>query len=442
MALTQVRAKLGEEWVILTLNPATGRYEGELTAGGTSIHQEGGYCPVTVEVANDTGKTDTLSGDTYAPLRLVVREMVRPALTLISPQPGWLTTDSPALVFDAVDEEGGSGVDPESFSVSVGPAPLDRPTGTERTLEDDPPPSAGPTWEAIPNGFRFRWMPPEPWADGPHLVTASVADRDGNTAMVSAAYTVDTVPPALFLRKPDSHRVVDVDRIQISGWARDETSGVAGVTVSPSPDGPAEGGGPRAAQGDRPYMEFSVDVPLTIGENTITVTAADNAGLTATQTVWVLRLVTDRTKADVARLQALYARGIDNWTEEDLNWFNAALCLRGSYDAGDLNRVGVAVEYLTRWLKKAGYLPVTQPKTDWTAQDVVTNSQGNQYLQNVESIRAQMPVWYPETPGTLRRSGIEDWNNIEKILVSVDSFRPRLEYSAWQSGNLQCGALG
>ena len=36
MALTQVRARLGETWVTLAYNDATGRYEGTLTPSGTS----------------------------------------------------------------------------------------------------------------------------------------------------------------------------------------------------------------------------------------------------------------------------------------------------------------------------------------------------------------------------------------------------------------------
>lgn len=441
MALTQVRARLGEEWVVLTLNPASGRYEGELTAGGTSIYQPGGYYPVAVEVANDTGRTETLSGNTYAPLRLLVRETASPALTLISPQPGWLTTGSPALVFEAVDEEGGSGVDPESFEVAAGDGLRAAPSPGAKKRSGTAPASCEP----IPGGYRFTWTPPEPWEDGPHMVTASVADRDGNVASVSAAYIVDTAPPVLCLRKPDSHRVVDVDHIQIGGWARDETSGVAEVTVATDAEGAAQGGlsfeAERAAQGGRPYMEFSLDIPLAVGENRIIVTARDSAGLETTQSLWVLRLVTDRTRADVDRLQDLYARGVDGWTAQELEWFNTSPCLRGSYDAGDLNRVGIAVAYLTKWLSQAGYSPQTSPKTDWAEQDVMTDGQSAQYLRNVESIRAQMPVWSPETPGTLRRSTVENWNDIEKILVAVDSFRPGLEASAWQSGNLQCGTF-
>ena len=88
MALTQVRVKLENTWTVLTYNAATGRYEAELTAPGTSIHQPGGYYSLTVEARNATGQTASLSGEQYKALRLVVRETAAPTLTLLSPPAG------------------------------------------------------------------------------------------------------------------------------------------------------------------------------------------------------------------------------------------------------------------------------------------------------------------------------------------------------------------
>ncbi len=449
MALTQVRARLGEEWVTLTLNPATGRYEGYLTPPGTSIHQEGGYFPVTVEAANDAGQTDTLSGERYPNLRLVVRETTAPVLTLISPVPGWLTTQTPAIVFQAVDEEGGSGVDPESFSLD------------------------GAEVEEINSGYRFTWTPPEPWADGAHTVTASVRDYDGNLSTVSAAYQVDTVPPVLYLRLPDAHRVVDADHITLSGWARDATSGVADISVGvegpppamqsmalpplaggakePIPVGPDHLVGsasqaenarsdPPGSSGPTEYMEFSQDVHLAIGENYITVTAVDGAGLAASQTVYVIRLVTDRTVSDLDTLREMYRRGADSWTEEERTWFLTAPCLRGSYDAQDLNRVGTALRYLAGELERRGYIAQVSPQTGWKGEDAPNRTQMERYLRDVMTVRdAQNLYVEAQPPATMRFSGVNEWNAIEKALVEADSYFPR--YFSWQSGNLQCGAF-
>ena len=53
MAITTVRARLGETWTALEYNPATGRWEGVLLPGRTSAYQPGGYYGVEVEAAND-----------------------------------------------------------------------------------------------------------------------------------------------------------------------------------------------------------------------------------------------------------------------------------------------------------------------------------------------------------------------------------------------------
>ena len=98
MALTTVRAKLGDTWVTLAYNPATDRYEGALTPSETSIHQPGGYYAVEVDVSNDTGQKASISGVQLPSLRLVVRETTAPALRLVSPAPGYLTTQTPTII--------------------------------------------------------------------------------------------------------------------------------------------------------------------------------------------------------------------------------------------------------------------------------------------------------------------------------------------------------
>lgn len=421
MALTQVRAKLGEEWVTLTYNPSTGRYEGYLTPPGTSIHQPGGYYNIEVDATNQGGDVARISGEQLPSLRLVVRETTAPVLTLISPAPGYLQTQTPTFIFEAVDEAGGSGVDPETFSLE------------------------GAVVEPITNGYRFTWTPPVPWSEGGHTVTAAVRDYDGNESTVSGAYSVDTVPPVLLIRKPDAHRVVDVDHVEIAAQAWDDGSGVASVTVTPSVSLTAdsslkEGAIAPRLEGGGPEGRWEFTVPLEIGENRLLVTAEDAAGNRTTQEVYMIRLVTDRTQADIAALTNLYQRPVEEWTESELEWFNTAPCLRGSYDAEDLNRVGVAVRYLSEELRKRGYIADTAPKTNWTRQDAPVRGQMDTYLNDVVTIRDAQPVYIPvETPPTMRKSTINDWNNIEKALVEADSFFPN--YTAWTSGEITCGGV-
>lgn len=404
MALTQVRARIGEEWVTLTYNDATGRYEGTLTPPGTSIHQPGGCYSVAVEATNDSGDTAGISGEQLASLRLVVRESAPPVVTLLSPAPGYLTTPAPAVVFSAVDEAGGSGIDPDSAAASVDGAP------------------AACTAEEAGGGYTVT-VACSGLSDGPHTVTVSISDYDGNMATAEAAYTVDTAAPVLVLHKPELRHVVDADRVEIAGEAWDVTAPEVTVTVDGAPVRITEG-------------QFSVTVPLAVGENTITVTAADGAGLVSSAEVYMIRLVTDRAEADMAPLTALAAKPLDSWTAEELAWFNDAV-QRGAYNAEDLNRVGTAVRYLSGELRRRGYVVATAPKTDWVQEDAPTAPQMAAYLMDVETVWAALGLEMPGIPDTMRRLTVDGANQIEAALVAVDVVFPR--YSAWTSGEAFCG---
>lgn len=405
MALTTVRARLGDTWVTLTYNEATGRYEGTLTPQATSIHQPGGYYSVEVEAANDTGETASITGEQLPSLRLVVRETAAPTLTLASPAPGYLTTATPTFAFEAVDEAGGSGVDPESFAVDQ--------AGTA-------------AHEAISGGYRFTWSPPGGWADGAHTVTASVSDYDGNEATVSGSYTVDTVPPVLLLRQPYMRHVVDDESVTVAGEVWDVTSPAVAVTVAGEAVPVADG-------------RFEVAVDLAIGENHIAVTATDGAGNQTTAEVYLIRLVTDRTEADRDKIRDLCSRGYDSWTAEERAWWASALCFRGSYDERDLNRVGIAVGWLAGELRRRGYLAPAYPKMDWVEADAPTRSQMAAYLAGVEAVRVAQGIYLTEIPLTMDDLSLEGANNIERALVEADAVFPH--YSAWTAGEISCGGV-
>lgn len=411
MALKTVRAKLGDLWVALAYNAATGRYEGALTPPGTSIHQPGGYFSVEVQASNETGQTASITGAQLPALRLVVRETAAPALALVSPPPGYLNTGTPTLIFEAVDEEGGSGVNPESFAVSAEPA-----AGG----------GGSSAWEEIPGGYRFSWSPPGKWADGPHTVTASVRDYDGNGSTISAAYIVDTVPPELLIRQPYQRHVVDDEYIIVAGEVWDLTAPAVTVTVA--------GEAVPVTAG-----RFEAEVPLEIGSNHIAVIAADGAGNQTEAEVYMIRLVTDRTQADTDTVLDLCARGYARWTAEERAWWASTRCLRGSYDHRDLNRVETAVEWLAGELERLGYLVKASPKTKWTAEDAPVRSQLETYLVGVNAVREVQGLEMPEIPRTMAGLTIDGANRIERALVEVDAAFP--QYSAWTAGEITCGGV-
>ena len=407
MALTQVRVKLEDTWTVLTYNAATGRYEGELTAPGTSIHQPGGYYSLTVEAKNATGQTASLSGEQYKALRLVVRETAAPTLTLLSPPAGYVTTASPTIVFRASDEAGGSGIDTASGQASIDGVSV-------------------PCTVAVSGTAYSLTIQARSLAEGPHTVTAAISDRDGNRTEASAAYTVDTVPPSLFLVMESLHRVVDDAQIVVSGYARDATSGIASVTVA----------GIAAEVGDK--GAFSVAVPLEVGENRIQVTARDRAGLTASQELYRLRMITDRAQEDRDVLDALLAKPLEHWTAEELAWFGEGV-VRGAYNASDLNRVGLAVELIAGWMHQAGYLAPVSPKKDWALLDAPVQSQMDTYLANVAALRDQFPLQALEVPADMEDLELQEANDIETILVRADETLEMLSKSFWVCGEPVCG---
>ncbi len=101
-------------------------------------------------------------------------------------------------------------------------------------------------------------------------ITITAVDSVGNsTTDSSMTVELDNVPPGLVINNPESDTVVLEARIEISG----QTEPDATITVKPkgvlnvSPDVPVDGSG-----------KFSSPVALEIGDNTVTVTAADVAG--------------------------------------------------------------------------------------------------------------------------------------------------------------------
>lgn len=356
MALTQVRAQVDGIWYALTYDAAQRCYVAEIPAGETSADQPGGWYNVTVEVTDGQGQTATLDGHDIPGLRLVVKDLTAPTLTLVSPPEGYVTTARPAIVVDLTDDS--SGVDVSTLTVTADGEPLTAST------------------EAISGGYRATITPT--WADGVHAVSIAVTDQDGNTGTLELLYTVDTTPPVLAVW--DHRLVVDEAEVLIRGYAADS----AGAAVT------ASAGGWNGNTAPAPDGAWRLSVPLAIGVNTITVTATDEAGLTSTWTGTVIRLITDRVKADLDAVRAILAR-LNAGTETEADW--AALNApnqRGAYNYTDLNRVSAAAELVYQSLVEQGIsvdyarvkLPRPQPgrlPEGYTELEYIQSS-GTQYI--------------------------------------------------------------
>ena len=259
MAIASVKAVLNGQTYNLTYNAASGTYNATVTApGATSYNQAGGYYNVSVTATNDAGTTGTADGATLEGLRLVVRELVAPVITILSPSGGaYVTNSKQPVVFTVTDEAGGSGVDLTTLVVKQ-----DGTAVASNTIATT----------AITNGYSVTYTPAEALGDGIHTVTVDIKDHDGNAAdQKSTTYTVDTVPPALNVTDPTDNLVTSKAALTVSGTTNDATS--SPVTVTVRLNGADQGAVTVSADG-----AFAKSITLAEGSNTIVVTATDAAG--------------------------------------------------------------------------------------------------------------------------------------------------------------------
>lgn len=134
----------------------------------------------------------------------------------------------------------------------------------------------------------------------------------------------------------------------------------------------------------------------------------------------LLTLITDRTAEDVANKTA-----------------------KGFYNASDLNRVGAAVQYVAERFAAQGYAVTVSPKTDWLASDIPTASELETYRQNIATLRALLAVMKstPETPETMRFLDYIKANDIERILLDLDTLLTNAALAWYQSGEIYAGEV-
>ena len=133
---------------------------------------------------------------------------------------------------------------------------------------------------------------------------------------------------------------------------------------------------------------------------------------------------------------------ITDRTQDDVDERNA----KGTYNASDLNRVGLAMNYVAERLKSAGYDPHISPKTDWKDDEWVDLTAQAVYLGDLSELRKQfaMTESTPEVPPRLLAAGINTndgltytWaNDIEKILEDIDRLLTNASQAWFYSGDI------
>lgn len=156
-------------------------------------------------------------------------------------------------------------------------------------------------------------------------------------------------------------------------------------------------------------------------------------------------LVTDRTEADYKQWEHLRDKGFLNMTDtERAEWL--AGNMKGSYNKGDLNRVGEALNYLRDRLTAAGYITYQTnftAKTNWTVASIPTADDLTYYLKCVSNVREAMTQFAntPPAPTDTGALSIEEANNIEKILIDVETLINNMRDARFYCGDVFAGEI-
>lgn len=153
-------------------------------------------------------------------------------------------------------------------------------------------------------------------------------------------------------------------------------------------------------------------------------------------------LVTDRTQADVERVQALAAKGFSAMTAaEQAEWLAG---MKGAYNASDMNRVGTALNYLVARLGPVCGRSITwTAKTDWAVTDIATASQVAEYRRQIQDIRDALtyPAGTPDAP-SLNHLTYANANDIERILTLCETLIDNIMKAFRYTGAAECAVGG
>lgn len=271
MSVKSVIAILNGTTYTLALNSSTGDYEATLTAPNESSYNNnaGHYFPVTIKTTDDAGNVTTINDtdSTFGEnLKLQVKEIVLPVIVISSPTDSEITSNAKPTVNWTVTDSG-SGVNPDTIGITIN-------EGSKIT--------SGITKTKITNGYQCSYAISESLSDGTHTVYIDADDYDGNSATTRAvSFLVDTIPPELSVTSPVNNLVTNSAQITLSGKTSDKTSGIDNVSCK------INGSSSQSVQLDE-NGNFSTQIQLYAGANTIVVTAVDEGGMSSS----ITRIVT------------------------------------------------------------------------------------------------------------------------------------------------------
>lgn len=149
-----------------------------------------------------------------------------------------------------------------------------------------------------------------------------------------------------------------------------------------------------------------------------------------------LSMITDRTGTDVTTAATLRTKiqSGQSLTDSEKTAFE-----RGACTITMINRVENAQKSLSDLLNKYKYTVNISNKTNWTNGEIFNNANYMRLLQNLRALRNAFYTYNttPNTPTYIY--GYEEANNIEKILVDINSMIESMESNFRECDTFYCG---
>lgn len=250
MGVESVKAAFGGNTFVLPYNSEENIYEGDLIAPSiSSYNQPNKYYGISIVATDSNGNNATMdSGDEkYGDqLKIVVKEVTSPTITLIYPTDGAIIPNSSFTAkWEVTDND--SGVKADSISLTVDGETV----SVTKTVSSGKYSCSGNVIVT---------------SDGKHTIQYKATDNDGNTQTKSITITVDTALPGLSISTPVNGYETNKSSVIVSGYTNDYSRNPVTLLVN----------------GKQVAVErngcFETMVTLVKGKNTITVSATDSAG--------------------------------------------------------------------------------------------------------------------------------------------------------------------
>ncbi|WP_051293467.1 Ig-like domain-containing protein [Pseudoduganella violaceinigra] len=163
---------------------------------------------------------------------------------------------------------------------------VERPTAITGTVDRDVDSVTINQQQATLNGKEFRF---ERFFlhEGTNLLTVVATDKQGRVGSASITVSVDQTAPFLAVEAPLNNAITSANSIDVQGTVNDA---VEGYYAAPDPTVTVRGGQGQVQATVADKQFFAAGVPLALGENNITVSAADQAGNVRSVQLRVMRI--------------------------------------------------------------------------------------------------------------------------------------------------------